>query len=207
MGLDLTSDMEIADDISSDDDMDNVKDDTAEDEEDIPNILQVKAFILASNAFSALRRNLQRFIQPNVLQTISKEMKREFNSVEQHTVTFQVQWDLLNFCQEELEGNQDLTTVLKITGTSQIAFATTCQVYVIRYWPKTGPDVLKLLESAICRRTHRESHLLNIQGARFLIIHCRGTAFSQSPYFDGVECEAVAHKTRICISPCFWVPK
>ena len=188
MGLDLTSDMEIADDISSDDDMDNVKDDTAKDEEDIPNILQVKAFILASNAFSDMRRNLYRFLQPNVLQNISKEMKLEFNSLEQHTVTFHVQWDLLNFCQEELEGNHDLTTVLTITGTSQIAFATTCQDYVIRYWPKTGPDVLKFLESAIGRRTHRESHLLNIRDARFLTIRCRGTAFFPSPYFDGVEC-------------------
>ncbi len=184
MGLDLTSDMEVADDISSDDDMDNVKDDTAEDEEDIPNALQVKAFILASYAFSDMQRNLLRFLQPNVLEAISKEMKLEFNSVEQHTVTFQVQWDL----QGELECNQDLTAVLTITGTSQIAFATTCQDYVIRYWPKIGPDVLKFLESAISRRTHRESHLLNIQDSPFLIILCRGTAFSRSPRFDGVEC-------------------
>ena len=148
----------LADEISSDDDTDGAEEIEDEDEENVSNILQLKAFILSSNAFKNMRWGLHRFLQPDVLQTISKEMKLELNSEGLHTITFHVHWNLLEFCEEELEGKQNLATVLTVTGTDEIAFATTCQEYVIRYWPNTGQDVLTFLESAILQRTHRESH-------------------------------------------------
>ena len=148
----------LADEISSDDDTDSAEGMEDEDEENASNILQLKAFILSSNAFKNMRWGLHRFLQPDVLQTISKEMKLELNSEGQHTITFHVHWNLLKFCEEELEGKQNLATVLTVTGTDEIAFATTCQEYVIQHWPNTGQDVLRFLESAILQRTHRESH-------------------------------------------------
>ena len=148
----------LADDISSDDDTDGAEEMEDENEENVTNILQLKAFILSSNAFKNMRWGLHRFLQPDVLQTISKEIKLELKSEGLHTITFQVQWNLLKFCEEELEGKQTLATVLTVTGTDEIAFATTCQEYVIRHWPNTGQDVLTFLESAILQRTHRESH-------------------------------------------------
>ena len=152
----------LANDISSEDDADsvnNIEDEADEDsKEDISNIIQLKVFILSSNAFENLRWGLNRFLQPDVLQAISKEMGLETNSEGRHTVTFHVYWNLLNFCEEELEGNWDLATVLTVTGTGKTAFATTCQEYVVRHWPKTGQAVLTFLESAIRHKTHRKSH-------------------------------------------------
>lgn len=155
-----TDDLDIADDISSDDDVDDVKD-VKDEDEDLSNILQLKPFVLSSKAFSNMRWSLYRFLQPDVLRIISKEMRLELDSHTQgqHTVTFHVQWNLLKFCEQELEGDWDLATVLTVTGTGKIAFASTCQEYVVRHWPDTGQGVLTFLKSAIGQRTHRESHL------------------------------------------------
>ena len=150
-------DIELADDISSDDDVDNAED---EDQEDVPNVLQARTFILSSNAFSNMRWSLHRFLQPDVLQNISKEMEPELNCHGQHTVIFYVSWNLLKFCEDELEGNLDLATVLTLTGTSKIALARTCQEYVVRHWPSIGQGLLTFLETAIRQRTHRESQLI-----------------------------------------------
>lgn len=155
-----TDELDIADDISSDDDVDDVKD-VKDEDEDLSNILQLKAFVLSSKAFSNMRWSLYRYLQPDVLRIISKEMRLELDSHTQgqHTVTFHVQWNLLKFCEQELGGDWDLATVLTVTGTGKIAFASTCQEYVVRHWPDTGQGVLTFLKSAIGQRTHRESHL------------------------------------------------
>ena len=147
---------ELVDDISSDDDADSAEGIEDENEEDITNVLQLQTFILSSNAFKNMRWGLHRFLQPDVLKTISNKMSLELNSKDQHTVTFHVHWNLLKFCEEELEGHYDLASVLTVTGTGDIAFTTTCQDYVGRYWPNTGQDVLLFLESAILQRKHGE---------------------------------------------------
>ncbi len=147
---------ELVDDISSDDDADSAEGIEDENEEDVTNVLQLQTFILSSNAFKNMRWGLHRFLQPDVLKTISNKMSLELNSKGQHTVTFHVHWNLLKFCEEELEGHYDLASVLTVTGTGKIAFATTCQEYVARYWPNTGQDVLLFLESAILQRKHGE---------------------------------------------------
>ena len=143
------------------DDNDDEDEDEDEDEDlaDFPNILQVKAFILSSKAFKNMRWALHWFLQPNVSETVSEEMMPELGSEEPHTVTFYLRWNLLRFCEEELEGNSKLATVLTVTGSGRFAYATTCQQYVDQYWPETGQLVLKLLESAMHRRTSGEPHL------------------------------------------------
>ena len=150
-------DIELADGISSDDDIDNAED---QDQKDVPSVLQARTFILSSNAFSNMRWSLHRFLYPDVLQNISKEMKVELDSHGQHTVIFDVPWNLLKFYEDELEGNSDLATVLTLTGTSKVALAMTCQEYVVRHWPSIGQDLLTFLETAIRQRTHRESQLI-----------------------------------------------
>ena len=163
--------LEDEDEDEDEDENEDKNEDDENDKENIPNILQLRAFILSSNAFKNLRWGLYRFLQPDVLQAISREMVPGISSNGQHNVTFHVYWNLLSFCEEELEGSWDLATVLTVTGTGKTAFATTCQEYVVRHWPKTGQAVLTFLESAIHQRTHCESHLIEcrIKDARNLI--------------------------------------
>jgi len=87
--------------------------------------------------------------QMNIYEKLSKEMKLGSQASGNQIVTFQVQWDLLNYCQMELEEHAVLGSLLTISGTASNAYATSCKEYLTRFWPRSGWKTLRTLEAAI----------------------------------------------------------
>ena len=110
---------------------------------------EMKEFIKRSKAFEYFRARVRRFIYHDQLTWIRSELISKFGSSERHKIKFLVQWNLLEFCETELDGNKDLAQVLTISGFGKKAFATTCEDYINTFWPQNGARVLDALQCAM----------------------------------------------------------
>ena len=151
-------------------------------EEDITTLADVKAFITSSKAFCFLLHKFRRFVQPDVLQSICKEMESEVEVSRLADVTFQVHWDLLDYCKEELGGSPVFAPLLTVTGSPKTAYATTCEEYMNRYWPRSGPDTLKTLQAALGQEVYGELCSVSSIGKVNILIAARNTMAFWSPF-------------------------
>lgn len=145
------------------------------DEDNITSLVGVKAFITSSKAFCFLRHKFRRFVQPDMLQSICKEIESEIEMSRLADVTFQVHWDLLDYCKEELEGSPVLAPLLTVTGSAKAAYATTCEEYMNRYWPRSGPDTLKTLQAALGQESYGELRFVSSIGNVSILNAVRNT--------------------------------
>ncbi|MCJ1426934.1 hypothetical protein MMC29_004837 [Sticta canariensis] len=111
--------------------------------------LGLKSFVTSSKSFSILRHRLSRFIQPDVFQSISIEMSHGLEPMGIQQATFQIQWELLKYCEAELQGRPLLAPVLTISGNAKTAYATSCDEYMNQFWPNTGLQTLQTLDAAL----------------------------------------------------------
>ena len=84
---------------------------------------------------------------------VTDPMDRIKAIVEEYTTTtdlqetvFDMNWNLKRYMNEELVKVQSLASMLTVTGTSNNAWATSCEEYTRRTWPKTGMTVLAALQ-------------------------------------------------------------
>ena len=126
------------------------------DEENIKTLVDVKTFIKSSKAFTLLRHEFGQFVQPDMRQSICKEMEPEVEISGLVNATFQVHWDLLDYFKEELEGSPVLAPLLTITGSANTAYVTTCEAYMSRYWPTSGLDTLKTIQAGLDQEFYGE---------------------------------------------------
>ena len=114
----------------------------------------IHTFIISSKALCFLRHRVLRFVQPNMLQAISEEVKLGTQSNTLQEVVFRINWELRQYCLEELEKDIDFALLLTISGTVKGAYATTCGEYMERNWPKSGLETLRILQAAISEETY-----------------------------------------------------
>ena len=124
------------------------------DEANFVSFQNIHTFIISSKALCFLRHRVLRFVQPNVLQAISEEVKLGTQSNTLQEVVFRIHWELRQYCIEELEKDIDFALVLTISGTVKGAYATTCGEYMERNWPKSGLETLRILQAAIFEETY-----------------------------------------------------
>ncbi|KAI9793060.1 MAG: hypothetical protein M1816_000958 [Peltula sp. TS41687] len=95
-------------------------------------------------------------VYPDMLEAIRKEMIPALDSSERQTAIFHVRWSLPEYCEKELESHEQLASVLTVTGTAGLAYATTCKEYLNRFWPQSElPLFLEmplLLEAIVSNR-------------------------------------------------------
>jgi tetratricopeptide (TPR) repeat protein len=72
------------------------------------------------------------------------------------SVTFHVEWELIQYTKSELEEGDTIVQVLTVTGGIVNAEATSCLDYCRRIWPETGEFVVMALEKAIRTGWHSE---------------------------------------------------
>jgi len=116
------------------------------DHEEIPSVRNVTNFIFSSKSFANLCCDFERFVQPGMLGKVRKEMMDEFRSSGEQYANFHVNWNLLECCKTELDTDQGLANILTVTGVNENAYATTCEEYLLRFWPKTAPQMLRILD-------------------------------------------------------------
>lgn len=90
-----------------------------------------------------------KFAQVNIYEELCKEIELGIQTSEEQSFKFQVHWDLLNYCQMELEEQAVLGSLLTISGTAGNAYATSCKEYLAWCWPRSGRKTLTTLEAAI----------------------------------------------------------
>lgn len=112
-------------------------------------VLGWKSFVTSSKSFSNLRHRLSRFVQPDVFQSISIEMSHGLEPIGIQQATFHIQWELLKYCEAELQGRPVLAPVLTISGNAKTAYATSCDEYMNHFWPNTGLQTLQTLDAAL----------------------------------------------------------
>ena len=112
-------------------------------------VLGIKSFVTSSKSFSNMRHRLSRFVQPDVFQSISIEMSHGLEPMGIQQATFQIQWELLKYCEAELQGRPELASVLTISGNAKTAYATSCDEYMNHFWPDTGLQTLRSLDAAL----------------------------------------------------------
>ncbi|KAL8652400.1 MAG: hypothetical protein Q9226_004288 [Calogaya cf. arnoldii] len=64
------------------------------------------------------------------------------------TISYQCQWDLLSFLQENFDNKQEISGAVTLVGTSSLddPCAITCEEYMYRTWPRGGRVMLQVME-------------------------------------------------------------
>lgn len=133
----------------------------SEDEDDNPQSLgeiwdlqEVKKFVQQSKAFDYLRSRIRKFVYPEQLKWIQAELTSELDPPPSLLTNFWLHWDLLDYCESELDGSREICQVLTISGSEKDAFAERCENYIHRFWPRTGGLVLDCLQRAMQTMRH-----------------------------------------------------
>ena len=63
-------------------------------------------------------------------------------------------WQISSYCRNQLDGSNELHTVLTLTGTKTSSQATSCEEYVRHTW---GAQGLSLLETLVCALRESQS--------------------------------------------------
>jgi hypothetical protein len=146
------------DDIEQIDDADGQK---ISEETSLDNLEQAKDFLKRSNAFLGLYERLHAWIFPitkdYIRHSILANTTLEKDYLKLHC---QVDWELANYCQQELSGNTELNRVLTITGSLTCAQAASCEDYVKQTWGPWGEKALNAIVDGFVRDRSGKSFLL-----------------------------------------------
>ena len=99
-------------------------------------------------AFLNFKHNLTKHIS-SPLQYVHQVVQPMLSASKMCSVTFHVQWELIQYTKSELEEGDTIVHVLTVTGGIINAEATSCLDYCRRIWPETGEFVVMALEKAI----------------------------------------------------------
>jgi hypothetical protein len=97
------------------------------------------------NCMNAIRRNILNYLPP------SNKVSRKKSS-ETYKVTFEVEWDPLEFVKEQLyeeEPDEAIEIAITLTGSINDAQALTCTQYLHQTWPSSGYHIMKLVKDVV----------------------------------------------------------
>lgn len=133
-----------------------------DEESDMPELSVYQSFISNVASYEWLLSSLRRELllapaKPNIMEAIrnkiltslpsSHRLSRRL-SAEAYTVTYVVQWNPLDFLDEQgyqEEPGEALKGVITLTGSSEDAQALSCAQYLCQTWPSTGGYILQLI--------------------------------------------------------------
>lgn len=133
-----------------------------DEESDMPELSVYQSFISNIASYEWLLSSLRRELflapaKPNIMEAIrnkiltslpsSHRLSRRL-SAEAYTVTYVVQWNPLDFLDEQgyqEEPGEALKGVITLTGSSEDAQALSCAQYLCQTWPSTGGYILQLI--------------------------------------------------------------
>ncbi|KAJ5984630.1 hypothetical protein N7481_006729 [Penicillium waksmanii] len=133
-----------------------------DEESDMPEFSAYKNFISNVASYEWLLSSLRRELflapaKPNIMEAIRKKIITSLPSshrlsrrlsAEAYTVTYVVQWNPLDFLDEQgyqEEPGEALKGVITLTGSSEDAQALSCAQYLCQTWPSTGGHILQLI--------------------------------------------------------------
>lgn len=89
---------------------------------------------------------MRQFVFPTVKQYIQANFEGAWiEGTEVQVVACRVKWELESFREEELDPDDDVASVLTISGRPDFAEALPCGEYMKRKWPNTGEKLLQAL--------------------------------------------------------------
>jgi hypothetical protein len=115
------------------------------DEDVMPRLKEAKHFMALSQAFRRFQEDLRIFAFPIMslyIRTIIRSSSRSIQDKGTIHIRCQVRWEILEFCEKELQGYTDLMPLLTLTGTPTSAQADTCEEYVKETWGSAGSELL-----------------------------------------------------------------
>lgn len=103
-------------------------------------------------ALADLRHDLRRFVFPSIKSYIREVLLPFLPSTilsPIFSVAVRVNWDLQNFLAEEFDPEDDISSVLTITGGTSRAQALPCGEYMRQTWPQSGSNTLLAIKYAL----------------------------------------------------------
>jgi hypothetical protein len=111
----------------------------------MPHLKEAKHFMTSSNAFRRFQEELRIFVFPmmnSYIRTIIRSSSKPVPENGSIHVRCQAQWNMLEFCEKELDGYTDIMPLLTITGSSMSAQAISCERYTRETWGAAGVELL-----------------------------------------------------------------
>jgi hypothetical protein len=158
-------------------------------EDDITTLRNVRNFMLSSRAFRDLRMKPSRSVYPDMLKSVQKQIMAEFKTPGRHDATFRVPWNILEFCEKELDGNRDIRRLLTIACSGKAAFASACEEYMHQTWPNTGKYLLETLKTALDQTNNYNTFsVISRKPAKFLTFSRNSMATTARPTAGWQSC-------------------
>jgi hypothetical protein len=115
---------------------------------------EVETLLRSVSSSDALRNKLRQFVFPTVQQYIQANIEGALpHASEIGRVACRLQWQVLDFCNKELDDVADMASVLAISGRLDRAEATSCEAYMRHTWPDTGEKMLKAVQEVLKYRS------------------------------------------------------
>jgi hypothetical protein len=114
----------------------------------MPHLKEAKHFMTSSNAFRRFQEELRIFVFPmmnSYIRTVIRSSSKPVPENGSIHVRCQAQWNMLEFCEKELDGYTDIMPLLTITGSSMSAQAISCERYTRETWGAAGVELLNAL--------------------------------------------------------------
>lgn len=134
-----------------------LKKDTSDEERDMSSqslTNETISWLTRSAAFLNFKHNMNKYDALSPLRYVHHVIQPRLPASEMCSVTFHIQWELLQYTKKELEEGDTIFHVLTVSGGTVDAEATSCLDYCQRLWPKTGEFVVMALEKAIKKGRH-----------------------------------------------------
>jgi hypothetical protein len=112
---------------------------------------QTKDFLKRSHAFLGLYEKLYAWIFPITKDYIRHSILANTTLENYLKLHYQADWELANYCQQELSGNTELHRILTITGSLTCAQAASCEDYVKQTWGPWGEKALNVIVDGFVR--------------------------------------------------------
>jgi hypothetical protein len=104
----------------------------------------MNSFVIETRAWSRLRHDMRQFVFPTVKQYIQANVEGVWTEgVDIDRVACRVQWEFHQFQEQELDHDDDISSVLTISGRVNNAEASSCGDYMRQTWPDTGDKLLE----------------------------------------------------------------
>jgi hypothetical protein len=111
----------------------------------MPHLKEAKHFMTSSNAFRRFQEELRIFVFPvmsSYIRTIIRSSSKPVPENGSIHIRCQARWNMLEFCEKELDGYTDILSLLTITGSSMSAQAISCERYTQETWGAAGVELL-----------------------------------------------------------------
>ena len=123
------------------------------------NILGFKQDLLSSSAFKRLCYDLGRLLGGlETLESIKANVQERLKASRGQMLHMHIEWEVPEFCKQEIERDGNLGDVISITGQAQAAWATQCCKYLQYLFPHVSSVVLKTIEGFHKRDFLGKSH-------------------------------------------------